>query len=308
MYELITLFAIYIALFLFGITVMRHGLMLRFNRIMPEIFHTFVDRPWKGLIIGTLAATVLQSSTAVMVITVGLVAAKVLSFYYSIGIMLGANIGTVATLEILAYDLSSLGLPFLIAGVVFMFSNSEKLFSAGCLFFGFGMMIVAMTGFESLAVHLSSITIVHDWLNQAGQYNSVGVIAGVILSGIIQSSSAVTAMAMSFMNEGVLSLPSAVAIMLGANIGTCVTALLASIGASKEAKLAAFAHMWVNVGGVLLLLPFIDIFSSLVSATAVSPGRQLAHAAFIFNAASSFLFLPLAKPFSRFIEWMHGTK
>ncbi|MCE7794201.1 Na/Pi symporter [Salipaludibacillus sp. CUR1] len=306
MNEWITLFAIYLALFLFGMTVLRHGLMVRFRSSLPEILTRFVDRPWKGLIAGTLVATVVQSSSAVMVITVGLVAAGILSFKHSVGIMLGANIGTVATLEILAYDLSSFIMPCLVIGVIMLFSKTENNFALGCLFFGFATMIIAMQGFESLAYPLSSIPSVYNWFTSTSDNSHIGILAGIILSSVVQSSSVVTAMAMSFMNEHILGLPAAISIMLGANIGTCITAWFASFGGSKEAKLTAYAHIWVNIIGVLLILPFIDWFSAIVSLTSPSPAQQLAHAAFLFNAASSLLFLPFAGHLAYIVQKIHG--
>ncbi|PYZ94243.1 Na/Pi cotransporter [Salipaludibacillus keqinensis] len=305
MSDWMTLFAIYLALFLFGMTVMRHGLLIRVHTSMPQLITRLVDRPWKGLLIGTFAATLLQSSSAVMVITVGLVSVKLIPFYSSVGIMLGANIGTVATLEILAFDLSSFILPFLVLGVLFLFSKKEKAFSVGCLLFGLAMMILAMHGFEMLAYPLSSIPTVYDWFTFTNDSNMVGIGVGIILTSIIQSSSAVSAMTMSFMNENMFTLQAAISIILGANIGTCITAWIASFGGSSEAKLTAYAHIWLNIAGVLLLYPFIPQFSEFISATSTTPAQQLAHAALLFNILCSIIVLPFARPFAHFIEKIH---
>jgi len=306
MNEWMTLFAIYLALFLFGMTVMRQGLLMRFKGAIPSLIMKIVDRPWKGLILGTIAATFLQSSSAVMVITVGFVSVGLLPFYYSIGIMLGANIGTVTTLEILAFDLSSFILPLLILGIIFLFSKNEKGFSIGCLLFGLSMMITAMKGFEGLAYFLSSVPSVYDWFLYTSDSIGAGLIVGTVLSAIIQSSSAVSVMAMSFIGENLLTLQTSIAIMLGANIGTCVTAWIASLGGRPEAKYTAYAHIWLNIGGVLFLLPFIEIFSSLIFFTSEDPSQRIAHAAFIFNIFCSLAILPFAKPFSSFILKIHG--
>ncbi|WP_078577115.1 Na/Pi symporter [Salipaludibacillus agaradhaerens] len=305
MNESVTFFTIYLALFLFGMIVMRHGLMLGFQKKLPAILHRFADKPWKGLLTGVLAATITQSSSAVMVITVGLVAVRAIPFHYSIGIMLGANIGTVATLEILAYDLSSISVPLLLTGSLFLFSKREKFFSIGCVLFGIAMMFISMHGFETLAYPLTSIPAIHYWFLETSQRVQLGVVTGLLMSSIVQSSSAVTAIAMSFMNEQLLELPSAVAIMLGANIGTCITAWFASLGASKEAKLTAYAHIWVNIIGVILCLPFLESFSTFISLLSLSPERQLAHAAFLFNVVSSLLFLPFSEQIARLLKWVH---
>lgn len=305
MSEWISLFAIFIALFLFGMFVMRHGLLLRFKAKIPSLTYQFIDHPIKGLMIGTLASALLQSSSAVMVITIGLVSAKMIRFKHCIGLILGANIGTVLTLEILAFELNWLIIPCLFFGALLLFSSKEPVFSMGCFVFGLGIIFVAMHGFETLALPLASIPTVYDWFMWAQENTNLGLFIGIILSSIIQSSSAVSAMAMSFLDENILSLPTSIAIMLGANIGTCATAWLASIGGSKEAKLAAYAHIWINIIGVCLFFPFIELFSELIALTSDSKSHQLVNAAFLFNLLSAFLILPVIGPFSRFIEWIH---
>ncbi|UTR09349.1 Na/Pi symporter [Evansella sp. LMS18] len=305
MNQLFSMFIIYIALFLFGMTVMRQGLLqLQRQRVTDWIAYT-VNTPLKSLIVGTIVTSLLQSSSAVMIITVGLVAAGVITFRNSVGIILGANIGTVVTLEIIAFDLSWLIFPLLITGVLFIIMKNQFLFCTGCFFFGFSSILVAVDGFEKLASPLSSLTLVYDWLLSANNIISIAGAAGILLSAVIQSSSAVTAIAMSFMNEGFLSLPSGIAIMLGANIGTCATAWLASIGGSREAKLTAYAHIWLNIAGVALFFPFIMQFSRLIEMTAAAPSQQLAHAALLFNIFTSLIVLPFIKQFSRFVEWAH---
>ncbi|WP_416149312.1 Na/Pi symporter [Salipaludibacillus sp. HK11] len=306
MNEWMTLFAIYLSLFLFGMVVMRHGLLMRFKGAIPSLFIKLVDRPWKGLLIGLILTSLLQSSSAVMVIIVGFVSVGILSFYSSIGIMLGANIGTVMTLEVLAFDLSSFIFPFLLLGVLFLFSKKETVFSYGCFFFGLAMMITAIRGFEGLAYLLSSIPTVYDWFVFTSNSNTIALVIGTLLSSVIQSSSAVTAMTMSFIGENLLTLQSSIAIMFGANIGTCITAWFASIGGAQEAKLTAYANIWLNIVGVLLFFPFIEYFTTFISFTSEFPAQQLAHAALIFNVVCSLIVLPFAKPFVSFIIIIHG--
>ncbi|WP_026689194.1 Na/Pi symporter [Alteribacter aurantiacus] len=308
MKELFSLFAIYIALFLFGMTVMRQGLFNLQRRRMTDLLLRFIDRPYKGLVIGALVTGLLQSSSAVMVMTVGLVATRVISFRHSIGIMLGANIGTCLTLEIVALDISWLVIPLLVIGLPLLMTRNHAFFCIGCFTFGLGSIFVAMHGFETLAYPLTSLTSVHDWLMSTDEKGTVALIIGVVMSGIIQSSSAVSAITMSFMNESILSLPTGIAIMLGANIGTCVTAWLASIGGSVESRLTAYAHIWINVLGVLLFFPFIHIFSDVIKLTADSPAMQLAHAATVFNILSSAVILPFTDRFARFLLWVHRVK
>ncbi|MFA9558785.1 Na/Pi symporter [Evansella sp. AB-rgal1] len=307
MNQIFSMFAIFIALFLFGMTVMRQGLLHLQGERMTSIIYKATDNPYKGFIVGIIVTALLQSSSAVMVITVGLVASGFIPFRHSIGIILGTNIGTVVTLEILAFDLAILIFPLLFLGILLLLQRSQLLFSIGCFCFGFSSMLVAMHGFETLSYPLSSLAIVYDWLVSTNEIESLAVTIGVILSGIIQSSSAVTAIAMSFMNENLLQLPAGISIMLGANLGTCVTALLASLGGSKESKLTAYTHIWVNIIGIVLFFPFIHLLATTVETLSSSPSQQLAHAALLFNVVCSLIFLPFIHSLSRFVQWIHRT-
>ncbi|SDY51616.1 phosphate:Na+ symporter [Evansella caseinilytica] len=307
MNDIFSLFIIYISLFLFGMTVMRQGLIQLQGRKLSVILQKAVDHPGKGMLLGAVVTALLQSSSAVMVITVGLVASKVISFRHSIGIILGANIGTVITLEILAFDLSWLIFPLLLLGVPLIMTKSQLLFCTGCFLFGFSSIIVAMHGFEALAYPLSSVPAVYDWLLTANSHEVVSITIGILLSAVIQSSSAVTAIAMSFMNETLLTLPGGIGIMLGANLGTCATAWLSSLGGSKESKLTAYAHIWLNLFGIFLFFPFIQLFAAIVGNLGSSPAQQLAHATLIYNVICSLIVFPFLEPFSKFLQWIHRT-
>ncbi|WP_096188349.1 Na/Pi symporter [Evansella halocellulosilytica] len=308
MNQIFSMFAIYIALFLFGMTVMKQGLFHIQGKRMKKFLYKAVDHPFKSFIVGVVITALLQSSSAVMIMTVGLVATGYLSFKHSIGIILGANIGTVVTLEVLAIDLSWIIAPALLIGVPLLMTRHPFMFSFGCFSFGFGSILVAMHGFETLAYPLSSLSTVYDWILSTNEHEVLAVSVGMILSGIIQSSSAVTAIAMSFMNENLFSLPAGIAIMLGANVGTCLTAWLASLGGSKESKLTAYAHIWLNIFGLLIFFPLIQVFSNFIELTTSSPAQQLAHATLIYNAFCSVIVLPFINQFTKFILWIHRFK
>ncbi|ADU29857.1 Na/Pi symporter [Evansella cellulosilytica] len=307
MNQIFSLFAIYISLFLFGMTVMRHGLMQLQQNKMKTWIYTFVDHPAKGFLVGILVTAILQSSSAVMIITVGLVAAKYIPFKHSIGIILGTNIGTVVTLEVLAIDLSWLIFPLLIIGIFFLLTKNYIVFSIGCFLFGFSSIIVAMDGFQSLSYPISSITSIYNWFLITNEYTALALSIGISLTAIIQSSSAVIAMSMSFMNENILHLPTGIIIMLGANLGTCTTAWLASLGGSKESKLTAYAHIWINFIGLVIFLPFVPIFSQFIEQLSSVPSQQLAHATLIYNVVCSILILPFTNQFSQLIQRIHRT-
>lgn len=306
--ELFTLFAVFIALFLFGMTVMRIGLSnLGYDKLKDTLVQ-FTDSPIKGVLVGTVVTAILQSSSAVMVITVGFVAVGLLTFKQSIGIILGTNIGTVVTLEILTFDMSSIVLYLLLFGVFLLFLNKHITYCLGCVSFGLGCIFIAMQGLEGLALPLSSIPSAYHFFELTNESQIIGVGIGTVVSALIQSSTATTAIAMGFMDENILNLPSGIAIMFGANIGTCFTAWLASVGANHSAKLVAYAHIWLNIIGVIIFFPFIGLLSELSMKLTVFPAMQLAHASLIFNVLCSLLVLPFVHYFSKFVMYMHKTK
>ncbi|MCM3761511.1 Na/Pi symporter [Alkalihalobacillus oceani] len=306
MKELFSLLAVFIALFLFGMTVMRAGLLHLGKSRFQSLIERMTRTAWMGLLIGAFATAVLQSSSAIMVMTVGLVAAGLLSFRNSIGIILGANIGTTMTTELLALDLTMFIGPLLLLGLLFLLLPHSAAYSFGCLFFGLACIFISMNGLEQLAYPLATIPFVHSFFDLTNEYELLGVGIGTLLTALIQSSTATTAIAMGFMNDHLLELSAGISIMLGANIGTCITAYLASIGSGKNAKQVAYANIWLNVLGVLLFLPLIGWLGDLASSLSSVPMTQLAHASLLFNLVCSLVMLFLVTPFIRFIEWLHA--
>lgn len=305
MLELVSLFAVFIAIFLFGMTVMRTGLYnLTGDRIKIWLIR-FTNNPIKGLLTGTIITAIIQSSSAVMVLVIGLIAAGYLTFKQSIGIILGTNIGTTFTTEIITFDIYEGILPLLIIGFLCLFINNQQVFSFGGFIFGLGCMFVAMNGFEQLARPISEFPSIHTFFQRTNESDLFGVGIGTILTAIIQSSTATTGIIMGFMNEKLLSLDAGIAILLGANIGTCITAFIASIGSRHEAKLAAYAHIWINLIGVALFFPFINVLGTIATLLTSLPDVQIAHVSFIFNVLTSLLFLPFAGLLNRFILKVH---
>jgi phosphate:Na+ symporter len=304
--ELFSLFAVYITIFLFGMTVMRTGLVNLSEDRLKMTLMKMTSSPFKGMLVGTLVTAILQSSSAVMVMTVGLVAAGYLTFKQSIGVILGTNIGTCFTTEIIAFNITSAVFPLLILGVILLNTRKHIAYCLGCASFGLGCIFVAMQGLEKLAYPIASIPSAYNFLQLTNEHNLIAIGVGAALSALIQSSTATTAIAMGFINDQVLALPAGIGIILGANIGTCLTAFLASVGASRPAKLVAFAHIWLNIIGVLVFFPFIGWLGSVSASLTTLPNLQLAHAGTIFNIISSLAVLPFVAIFSKFITSLHG--
>ncbi|GIN89665.1 hypothetical protein J6TS1_21800 [Siminovitchia terrae] len=304
----ILLFFVLAGCFLLGMTWMRIGLFNLSGSSLELWLRNATSTPVKSFIAGIFMTVVLQSSSAVTVIAVGLVSARILTFPQTIGIILGTNIGTTVTLEILSFDLSVIIIPLLSAGTVCLFFRSAKIRSTGFIFTGIGIIFASMNGFDWLSSPLTNIDHVRGLIENMEGNVFFSFMMGVLLTAVIQSGTVVTGIAMSFIGSGVFSLETGILIMMGSNIGTCSTALLASIGAGNEARLTAYAHLWLNIIGVLVFLPFIPNLADWSISLTGNPETQLAHASVIFNIICSLAVLPFARQFGQFIMKLHKKK
>jgi phosphate:Na+ symporter len=302
------LFLLFLAIFIAGMTLLRKGLFQLSASRMKNWLTIMTDTPIKGLIAGTVVTALLHSSSAVMVLTIGLISAGLLKFSQSIGIILGSNIGTTFTLEIITFNIDAFIVPLAVIGAVLMVARNKTWQNLGAISFGIAAVFAAMRGFTFLADPVTSLPVVEQALANLNGSHLISIATGTIVTALIQSSTAMTGIIMGFLAEGTLRMDSAVAAMLGANIGTCITALLASIGAGKEARLTAYAHVWLNIAGAAAFYPFIDQIAGIAPLTAARPEVQLAHISVVYNIIASLLVLPIAEKFGRMIEFIHGKE
>lgn len=305
---IIILFIIFVLLFLTGMFYLRTGLYNNASNKLKNWLITFTDTPFKGLLVGIIITILLQSSSAVMVLTIGFIAAKILTFRQSVGIILGTNIGTTFTLEFITFSFDQFVVPMALGGFVLVLFSKGKLHSVGFIFLGLAAIFSSMKGFEYLASPLASYSFINHLFMSMENSSIISILLGTILTGIIQSSTATTGMMMGFLKSGIISIDAAIGVMLGANIGTCVTAYIASIGSGIESRLCAWTHIWLNVIGVILFFPLIPFLSQLAPELAATGDVQLAHISVIFNCVVSLLFLPFSHPFAQFIQRIHGKK
>ncbi|MFF2447605.1 Na/Pi symporter [Neobacillus sp. NPDC058068] len=304
----ILLFLLCILLFIFGMTIIRFGLFnLSANKLKTWLIK-LTRTPLKGMLTGTFITALLQSSTAVMVITIGLISARIMTFPQSIGIILGTNIGTTFKTELITFDLDAVLVPLAVSGAFLILFKNKKARSIGMLLFGIASVFTAMKGFELLAEPLTTMDFINKFILSINDNIFLSLLTGTVITAIIQSSTAMTGIAMGFLTAGLLQLDAGIAIVLGANIGTCITAVIASIGGGKESRLAAFAHVWLNVFGVLLFIPLIPILTDNAPLLASKRDVQLAHISVIFNVATSLLVLPFATRFGEMILYLHDRK
>ncbi len=289
-----------LGMFIFGMNMMSNSLQMIAGNRLKTIISTLTRNPITAMLTGLAVTAVIQSSSATTVMIVGFVNAGLMNLTQAIGVILGANIGTTVTAQLIAFKLDDLAWPVLAIGsTMIMICKSRKNRSWGEVLLGFALLFLGMKFMgETLKVYREHETFKQVFV--ALSHNRfLGVLAGLGVTLIVQSSSATVGLTMSLMGTGAfgddpyLALMAAVPIILGDNIGTCITAVLAALGASRAAQRAALAHTMFNVFGTFLVLPILPYYCQLIMLTSTDSLRQVANAHSFFNLINVMIFLPL---------------
>lgn len=285
-----------LAMFLYGISMLSAGM----EQLTGERIQIWLDRMTSrritSALFGTIATALIHSSGLLMVTMIGLINANLMTVEQSIGVMLGQEIGTTLTAQIVAFNIGNFNMLFVVLGVViFEFFQHKDWRKYGEISFGIGIVFLGMTLMSNALGKLVEVPWVGEVLVMMGQYPLAGVIAGIVVTAVVQSSTAVTSITVAMGMSQVITLEGAVGIILGANIGSCVTGLIASLRLSSAARQASMAQILINFLGVLLFLPFIGPYSELVKHTSVLLPRQIANAHTFFNLTVSIAFFPFVK-------------
>ena len=282
-----------LALFLYGLSLLSGGLQKVAGHRLRLVLEKLTNRPVKGIFVGLFITATIQSSSITTVTLLGLINSGLMSLEQAVGVVLGAEIGTTVTAQIISFKIGSMFFPLIAVGFfLFFFGKKDKYKQLGQIILGFGILFLGMHTMSSTLRPLRDNDFLIKTLTNFGKVPGLGIIAGAVFTGIIQSSSATTGLVIAMGKENIINLNSAIPIILGANIGTCVTALIASIGSSLSAKRAAMSHLMFNVIGVLLFFPFLKHFAQLVSLTSLELPRQIANAHTIFNTTMTCIMLP----------------
>jgi len=293
-----------LSLLLGGLILMRHGLQQLFSRRLQLFLTKVTNTPGRGIAAGIVGAALMQSSTALTLITVGLVSAEYMSFYQGLGIVLGANIGTCSTVGLLSLDLSaSRLLPFLLASVLIALISSRFRFAALALT-GMLAMFSGVSLLSDALAALSEADIVVRWLAAAGSNPLYGIGAGILLTFLFQSSSAATALLMALAGEGAIDITAAAYGVYGNNIGSCLSSVLVGTTAPLAAKRVAMSHIVLNILGVMLFLPFTGLLTKAVPYLTPEFATQVAVIHTVFNVASSLAIAPVIRPFAALIVFL----
>jgi phosphate:Na+ symporter len=291
------------ALFLFGVRMLSTGMEKLAGNQLQEWLDRMTNRPVKGALFGAVATALVQSSSLLMVTMIGLINANLMTLEQAVGVMMGQEIGTTLTAQIVAFRIGDFCLLFIALGFVLVeFAPHRGWREYGEIILGFGVLFLGMNLMSGALSVLVEMPAVADWLAYMGQSLPAGVLAGTIATAVVQSSSAVTGLVVAMGISQAITLPGAIALLLGANIGTCITGLVASLRLSRSARRASIAQILINVVGVLLFLPFISPFTTIVSHTSLLLPRQIANAHTIFNVVVSVVMFPFVRQIARAAE------
>jgi len=282
------------ALFLLGIDMLGLGMEELAGKRIQAWLDRMTDRPLKAAVFGCAATATLQSSSLLMVTMIGLINANLFTLEQAVGVMMGQEIGTTLTGQLVAFDIGQYILIAVIVGYVLHAFGAEKRHRAlGRALIGIGLVFLGLEAMKSGIRPLTEQPAVRDWLASMGGTPWLGVLAGTLLTALVQSSSATTGLTIAMGMSHAITLTGAISLILGANIGTCFTGLLASLRGCTSSRRASVAQIIINVFGVALFFPFVTPFAALISRTSYSLGRQIANAHSVFNVAVSAIMFPL---------------
>ena len=306
-----------LALFLYGMDLMADALKAVAGERMKDILAKLTTNRFMGAVTGAFVTAVINSSSVTTVLLVGFITAGLMSLSQSIGVIMGANIGSTVTAQLIAFKVSKAALLMIGVGFTMLFvSRMERvrqyggmLMGLGLVFLGMGIMSDAMAPLRSYEPFLQVMAHLENPV--------IGILVGTLFTALIQSSAATTGIVIVLASQGLINLPTGIAVAFGANIGTCATALLAAIGKPREAVRAALAHVLFNVAGVLLFVGFIDQLAAVVewisparpdlsgsARQAAEVPRQIANAHTLFNVSNTLIFIWFTGQFARLVEWL----
>ena len=305
-----------LCVFLLGMKYMSEGMQALAGHRLRKMIGAVTDNRLAACATGAFITCLIQSSSVTTVMTVGMVNAGVMTLLQAIGVILGADIGTTITAWIVALKVTKYGLPLLgIAGFFYLFSKGERLRFTAMMIMGIGMVFFGLqimkTGLDPLSHSDDFIAL----LSKFQPHNVMGVmkcvLIGAIVTAVVQSSSATIAITITLANTGVIDFNTAVALVLGQNIGTTITAYLACLGASTNAKRVAYAHVMFKVIAVILLVPFFSFYMKLLNSflpVDLDIAKKIAVSHTLFNVALVALFLPMRTVFANLLMKLAPNK
>ena len=291
-----------LGLFIYGIWEMSEGLHKVCGYRIRKILHNLTGSPIKGVLVGTGITSLIQSSSATTVMVVGFVNAGLITLKQALGVIFGANIGTTITAQLIAFKLTDYALPFIGLGMLtLLFAKKKSHRHIGEILLGFGILFLGLSILTNTVKPLGKSPLFNEILINFSKNPVLAILVSMLVTAILQSSSVTTGMVLGLAMANLIDLRAAISLTLGCNIGTCVTAAIASLGTNISAKRAAVAHIMFNFIGVIIFLPFLVPLQNLVSHTSDELPRQIANAHTFFNVINTIIFLPFVSVYANLL-------
>ncbi len=293
-----------LALFIFGMNAMGDGLKQIAGEKMSQILDALTTKPILGVAVGAVVTSIIQSSSATTVMVIGFVNAGLMSLKQAIAVIMGANIGTTITGQLLTFNLTSYFFPMIAVGFfIYIACKKQTVKQIGYVLFAFGVLFMGLDVMSVAMAPLRTYPGFQDFMVRFSDNKIVLLLLGVFITVVIQSSSAAIGIAIAMAEQGLIGLDAALPALLGMNIGTCITAVLASFQTSLTAKRAAAAHVTFNIIGAVVFLIFMSPFEDFVYLISGTAGveRQIANAHTLFNIITTVLFFPFIGMLERFV-------
>ncbi|MBL7123836.1 MAG: Na/Pi cotransporter family protein, partial [Actinobacteria bacterium] len=301
-----------LALFIFGITRLSDSLQKITSNKLKTAINTLTKKSWSTVLVGLFTTSIIQSSSATSVMTVGFVNAGLLTLRQAIGIIMGANIGTTVTAQIISFKIDMLAYPLIIIGFLMHFLSRRRRYkNIGMTIIGLGLIFLGMAVMKGALEPLRDNEIFKNFLLNFSRNPFYGILAGLVLTTLLQSSSATIGLLIALASQGLIPIEAAIPILIGDNIGTCSTALISSIGTTVTAKRTAFSHLLFNISGTIVFVILLYVFRLqplIASLTKQSVPHQIANIHTIFNVVTTIILFPMIGLFEKLVVKLYPGK
>ncbi len=297
----ILLFITGVALFLFGMLKLSSGMQTVFSSRIRQYIRFAVKKPFYGLLTGLLSTIVFQSSSATTLLTMGFVSAGLISFYHSLGIILGADIGTTLTIQLVVWKVTTISPILLLAGTILYFVGKQRLKTIGEMIIYFGTIFYGLSLIGDAAIPLKENEFFIHFFRET-KNPLIGLLIGLVFTVLVQASAIPIGILVILGQQGLITIDNAFPILLGANVGTTATALLGSVATDINGKRSAAAHLIFKCSGALICLLSLPLFITFLKSLSSDIAQQVAFGHFFYNLLIVIIFIGFMKPFSKLVE------
>lgn len=294
-----------LGLFLFGVVIMGDGLKSLAGNKLKDFIDKYTSKPLQGIIVGAGLTALVQSSSATTAIVIGFIRAGLMSLEQAAGVIIGANIGTTVTSFLIGLNISGLAPYLIVVGAfIILLSKNKKLIDAAHVMLGFGMLFYGIELIGDTLKHLSEIEQFARLANLCANNHFIGLAIGMLMTVAMQSSSAAIGVIQIIYETGAMPFSAIIPFLFGSNIGTCITAIMTSLGGNVSSKRAAALHTTFNIIGTIIGMFALPLLNSLILSMKLNPMMQIAFVHIIFNVATAILVLPFIKYLCAFVKFI----